>query len=84
MGKEKETAAITAQAAKEIADSTHAVKNHCYKFIREAAKEGRVQVAYNIQDISTAQSNALKTELVNLGYEVTHYENDNSILIIKW
>ena len=74
---------VSAKAARKIAETTSAFKNHIAKIIDETAKEGMTQLIYFVGDICDAQVNRVLSELSELGYEVA-LNDVTQELIIKW
>ncbi len=89
----EEKTCISAKEAKEISDTSLCTKNRVFKLIREAAKENRNEIYWDIYGVSEAAVEDLISVLKEKGYSVervcsvdeeTGEKEFEDNLIIKW
>lgn len=74
---------VDAKSARNLAETSSALKNHIAKLIRDESEEGRTMLDYCIWGVCGAQVNSVTEELRGLGYTVD-VDPDVDELHIRW
>lgn len=74
---------LTAQEARELSESSMALKNHIYKAIKEEAKENRSELWYGVNGVSPRALDEVIRNLLDNDYAVSLID-DNETLLIDW
>ena len=72
---------ISAQEAKEIANTSTRALSQIYKIIRDESEEGRVRLDWSVEYLSSKCKDNIVDTLKNDGYSI---ETSGDTLIIKW